>query len=70
MKDNYPGLSVSVSSELLLNGKPYMELLASIEKNKVPLAAMRMFDYPPHNEAEEINVSPTNGPRDTCCKRS
>lgn len=42
----------------------YMELLAAIETNKVPLSAMWVFDYPPHDTEEGINISPDNGPRE------
>lgn len=42
----------------------YMEILNAIESNKVPLSAMWVFDYPPHDTEEGINVSPNNGPRE------
>lgn len=42
----------------------FMELLEAIERNQVPLAAMWVFDYPPHDTEEGINVSPDNGPRE------
>ena len=42
----------------------FMELLAAIESNQVPLSAMWVFDYPPHDSEEGINVSPDNGPRE------
>lgn len=42
----------------------YMEILAAIETNEVPLSAMWVFDYPPHDTEEGINVSPNNGPRE------
>lgn len=42
----------------------YLEILQAIEKNKVPISAMWVFDYPPHDTEEGINVSPDNGPRE------
>lgn len=39
-------------------------LLSSIEENQVPLSAMWVFDYPPHDIDEGINVSPDNGRRE------
>lgn len=42
----------------------YLEILSAIEENKVPLSAMWVFDYPPHDTEEGINVSPNNGPRE------
>jgi len=42
----------------------FMELLEAIEDNEVPLSAMWVFDYPPHDTEEGINVSPDNGPRE------
>lgn len=42
----------------------FMELLQTIEANNVPLSAMWVFDYPPHDTEEGINVSPDNGPRE------
>lgn len=42
----------------------YTQLLAAIERNNVPLAAMWVFDYPPHDGEEGINVSPAKGPRE------
>lgn len=42
----------------------FMEILNAIENNKVPLSAMWVFDYPPHDTEEGINVSPNNGPRE------
>lgn len=42
----------------------FMEILTAIEANRVPLSAMWVFDYPPHDTEEGINVSPDNGPRE------
>lgn len=42
----------------------FVEILSSIEKNQVPLSAMWVFDYPPHDTEEGINVSPDNGKRE------
>src|SRR5690606_7605557 len=42
----------------------FIELLTAIEDNQVPLSAMWVFDYPPHDTQEGINVSPDNGPRE------
>lgn len=42
----------------------FMELLEAIEDNEVPLSAMWVFDYPPHDTGGGINVSPDNGPRE------
>ncbi|OJY91683.1 MAG: hypothetical protein BGP13_07790 [Sphingobacteriales bacterium 40-81] len=42
----------------------FMEILSAIESNEVPLSAMWVFDYPPHDTEEGINVSPDNGPRE------
>lgn len=42
----------------------FMEILTAIEANNVPLSAMWVFDYPPHDTEEGINVSPDNGPRE------
>lgn len=42
----------------------YLEILTGIETNKVPLSAMWVFDYPPHDVEGEINVGPNNGPRE------
>lgn len=42
----------------------FMEILDAIENNNVPLSAMWVFDYPPHDTEEGINVSPDNGPRE------
>ncbi len=42
----------------------YKALLESIARHEVPLAAMWVFDYPPHDREEGINVSPDNGPRE------
>lgn len=42
----------------------YRALLSSIERNAVPLAAMWVFDYPPHDNEEGINVGPNHGPRE------
>jgi len=39
-------------------------ILSSIEENQVPLSAMWVFDYPPHDIDEGINVSPDNGRRE------
>lgn len=44
--------------------KHYKTLLESIERHQVPLAAMWVFDYPPHDREEMINVGPDNGPRE------
>jgi len=42
----------------------FMEILNAIENNQVPLSAMWVFDYPPHDTENGINVSPDNGPRE------
>lgn len=42
----------------------FLDVLSSIEKNGVPLSAMWVFDYPPHDGEEGINVSSSNGPRE------
>lgn len=42
----------------------FMEILNAIENNHVPLSAMWVFDYPPHDIEGGINVSPNNGPRE------
>lgn len=42
----------------------FLEILSSIEENQVPLSAMWVFDYPPHDTDGGINVSPDNGPRE------
>ncbi len=42
----------------------FLEILNAIENNKVPLSAMWVFDYPPHDIEEGINVSPDNGSRE------
>lgn len=42
----------------------FMEILNAIQQHQVPLSAMWVFDYPPHDEEEGINVSPNNGPRE------
>ena len=42
----------------------FKEILSSIEENQVPLSAMWVFDYPPHDIDEGINVSPDNGRRE------
>ncbi len=42
----------------------YLELLQGMEECKVPLAAVWVFDYPPHDQQEGINISPDNGPRE------
>ncbi len=42
----------------------FMEILKAIEDNRVPLSAMWVFDYPPHDNEEGINVSPDNGRRE------
>lgn len=42
----------------------FIEILTAIETNDVPLSAMWVFDYPPHDTEEGINVSPDNGPRE------
>lgn len=42
----------------------YGALLESIARHEVPLVAMWVFDYPPHDQEEGINVSPDNGPRE------
>lgn len=44
--------------------KNYTELLDGIETYKVPLAAMWVFDYPPHDAENGINAGPDNGPRE------
>ena len=42
----------------------FLEILNAIEANGVPLSSMWVFDYPPHDIEEGINVSPDNGPRE------
>ncbi len=42
----------------------FMEILNAIKNNQVPLSAMWVFDYPPHDTENGINVSPNNGPRE------
>ncbi len=42
----------------------YQEFIEAIEAYGVELAAMWVFDYPPHDREEGINVSPDNGPRE------
>lgn len=42
----------------------FMEILSAIEQNAVPLSAMWVFDYPPHDTEEGVNVSADNGPRE------
>lgn len=42
----------------------FMELLQSLVNRQVPLSAMWVFDYPPHDTEEGINVGPNNGPRE------
>ena len=39
----------------------YFEILEGIEEAKVPLAAVWVFDYSPHNTEEAINIGPDNG---------
>jgi len=42
----------------------FMEILKAVEDHQVPISAMWVFDYPPHDTEEGINVSPNNGPRE------
>lgn len=42
----------------------YFEILEAIEAYEVPLAAVWVFDYPPHDADPGINISPSNGPRE------
>jgi hypothetical protein len=42
----------------------YTELIEGIAAYKVPLAAMWVFDYPPHDAENGINAGPDNGPRE------
>lgn len=42
----------------------FMELLQAVVSHEIPLSAMWVFDYPPHDVEEGINVSPDNGPRE------
>ena len=42
----------------------FRELLRAIEDHHVPLSAMWVFDYPPQDTEEGINVAPNNGPRE------
>lgn len=44
--------------------RTYFELLEGIEEFKVPLSAIWVFDYAPHNTENGINIGPDNGPRE------
>lgn len=42
----------------------YKELVEAIQDNSVPLSAMWVFDYTPHDQENGINVNPTTGARE------
>lgn len=44
--------------------KSYFELLEGIEEFKVPIAAVWVFDYPPHNTDGGFNITPDEGARE------